>query len=114
MLDLVGTVDAAELPDGRYLVSAHGPLDERIAGTLRDTLLPLAAADGAPLVLDLADAHGLDRVTLDVVGRAAHATAMRGSRLSLVTRSPIVLELVRESGLEEIVSIFPTLKDVVA
>jgi anti-anti-sigma factor len=113
-LDLVGTVDAAELSDGTYLVSAHGPLDERIAGTLRDTLLPLAAADGAQLVLDLVDAHGLDRIALDVIGRAAHTLAMRGSRLGLVTRSPIVLELVQESGLEEIVSIFPTLKDAVA
>ena len=30
MLDFVGTVEAGELPDGRLIVLAHGPLDERI------------------------------------------------------------------------------------
>jgi anti-anti-sigma factor len=114
VLDLVGTIEAAELPDGTYLVSAHGPLDERIAGTLRDTLLPLAAADGATLVLDLTDAHGFDQATVEVVARAAQAAARREKRLALVTRSPFVLDLVRESDLDRLLVVFPTLKDAVA
>jgi anti-anti-sigma factor len=114
VLDLVGTIEAAELPDGTYLVSAHGPLDERIAGTLRDTLLPLAAADGVLLVLDLSNAHGLDQVTVDVVARAARAAASHDTRLALVTRSPFVLDLVRHSGLDRILVVFPTLKEAVA
>lgn len=110
MLDLEATIDAAELPGGQLVVSAHGPLDERIAGALRDALVPLAAAEGTQLVLDLEGAHGLDDAALDVIGRAAHLVRRRGERLAIVTRSPFVTGLVDASGLADIVSVFPSLK----
>ena len=111
MLDLLGTIDAAELPDGRLVVSAHGPLDERVAGSLRDALVPIAAADGTVVLLDLEDAHGIDDAALDVVGRAAHLVGRRGERLRLITRSPLVLRLVEESGLGDVVSVWPSLRE---
>lgn len=113
MLDLLATIEAAELPSGHIVVSARGPLDERVATTLRDTLLPLAAADGFDVLLDLGDAHGLDRVTLDVLGHAAHLASCRGSRLGIVTRSPFVTSLLVECGVTEIATIHSSVKEAV-
>ena len=109
MLDLLGTIEAAELPDGQYVVSAHGSLDARIAHVLHETVMPLAAADGIRLILDLADAHGIDDETLAVVGHAAQLANRRGERLRIVTRSRAVTGLVAESGFDDIVTLFPTL-----
>lgn len=112
VLELVGTIEAAELPDGAIVVSAHGPLDGRVAGTLRDTLVPLAAAEDV-LVLDLGDAHGMDDAALGVVSRAAHLIRRRGDTLSIVTRSPFIHRLIVESGLGDIVVVVPSLKDAI-
>lgn len=114
MLDLMGTIEAAELADGRLVVSAHGPLDGRIAGQLRDVLVPLAAADGVALYVDLQDAHGVDEVAFDVISRAAHLVSRRGERLHLITRSPAVLRLVDESGLADIVTVCLSLREAIA
>jgi anti-sigma B factor antagonist len=113
MLDLMGTVEAAELPGGQLVVSARGPLDARIATTLRDVLIPLAAADGTALVLDLGDAHGVDEVALGIIARTAHFVARRGERLTIVTRSPYVLSLVGDCGLGDIVTIHRSLKEAI-
>jgi anti-anti-sigma factor len=110
VLDLLGRIEAAELPDGRYLVSAHGPLDSRVAHQLHDTMVPLAAAEGIPLILDLDDAHGVDHEVLAVISHAAHLTDRQGDRLRIVTRSGSVISLVDESGLADIVDLYATLK----
>lgn len=110
MLDLVGTIEAAELPDGRYLVSAHGSLDARLAHLLHDTVVPLVAADGIPLIIDLDDAHGLDDEILAVISHAAHLANRHGERLGIVTRSPAVTTLVDDSGLGDIITVHPTLR----
>jgi anti-anti-sigma factor len=110
VLDLLGTIDAAELPDGRYLVSAHGSLDGRIAHLLHETVVPLASADGIPLILDLEDAYGVDDDTLAVVSDAAHLADRQGKRLSIVTQSGAIAGLIAGCGLDDIVTIFPTLR----
>ena len=110
MLDLLGTIEAAELPDGRYLVSAHGSLDARIAQVLHETVVPLAAADGIPLIVDLGDAHGIEDETFAVLSHAAHLAHRRGERVRIVTRSPTIADLITGSGLDDIVSVFPTLR----
>ena len=112
-MDFLGTVEAGELPGGQLVVSARGPLDERIAVVFRDTLIPLTAVDGAPLVLDLGEAHGFDAVALHVIADAAHILGRRGERLGIVTRSPLVRRLISESGLDEIVNIAPSLTEAV-
>ena len=113
MLDLTGTIDAAELPGGQLVVSAHGPLDERVAGALRDALVPLAAADGVQVVLDLEDAHGVDEAVLAVIGRAAELIHHRGERIGIVTRSPFVTSLIIDSGFGDVVTIFSSLKEAI-
>ena len=113
MLDFVGTVEAGELPDGRLIVLAHGPLDERIVTQFRDTLLPIASSDGVPVVLDLGDAHGLDATTMLVIARAAELVHDRGEQLLVVTRSPSVLGLLRQAGVSPLVRVFPTLAEAI-
>jgi len=113
VLDFLGTVEAGELPGGQYVVSAHGPLDERIAAEFRDTLMPLTVAEGAPLFLDLANAHGLDAAAMLVIADAAHLVRGRGEQLGIVTRSPLVLRLITESGLDDIVAIAPSLTEAI-
>lgn len=76
--------------------------------------MPVAAADGQPILLDLGDAHGFDDVVLDVVGQAAHLVACRGERLGIVTRSPYVRRAVDESGLADIVTLYDTLRDAIS
>jgi anti-anti-sigma factor len=110
MLDVLARIEAAELPDGRYLVSAHGPLDGRVAHVLHDTVVPLAAAEGIPLILDLENAHGLDDEILAVISHAAHLANRRGERLTIASRSRTFADVVYESGLSDIVTVCPTLK----
>jgi anti-anti-sigma factor len=113
VLDLEATIEAAELPSGQLLVSAHGPLDERVAGTFRDALVPLAAADDTAILLDLGDAHGLDDVTFGIVAHAAHLARRRGESLRIVTQSPSLIRLVEETGLGDIVRMCGSLKEAI-
>ena len=112
MLDLLGTFEAAELPNGDRVVAAHGPLDERVGGELRDVLLPLATGDGR-LVLDLTDAHGLDARALAIVACAAQMLTRDGGQFSLVTRSPLVRQLVADAGLGDLVALRPSLAEAI-
>jgi len=111
VLELEGAVEAAELPGGELVVAARGPLDERIAGELRATLIPLSGADGSTLVLDLGGAHGLDGAALLVICDAARLVHKRGARLGIVTRSPNVLRLLSDSGIDPLVDISPSLTE---
>jgi len=71
MLEFLGTVEAGELPGGEVVVSAHGPLDERVATSLRDTLIPLTGARDAVSKLivrwddKLADSLAAENLFLD-------------------------------------------------
>jgi anti-anti-sigma factor len=114
VLELLGTVEAGELPGGEVVVFAHGPIDERVATSLRDTLLPLTAQGDAPVFLDLEGAHGLDRAAMIVIGEAARIVHRGGHQLGIVTRSPIVLRLISDSGLQDVVSVTPTLAEAIA
>lgn len=113
MLEHLGTVEAGELPGGEIVVFARGPIDERVATDLREILMPLTASRGAPLLLDLEGAHGLDGAAMLVISDAAGIVQRRGSRLGIVTRSPIVLRMLAESGLDSVVDVTATLAEAV-
>ena len=102
-----------ELGSALVVVSAHGPVDSRCAGGLRDLLVPAAAADGAAVLLDLEDAHGLDTEALGAVGVAAHLAARRGVPLKVVTRSPRTRELFDRCGLDAIIEVVPSLREAI-
>jgi anti-anti-sigma factor len=109
-LDYLGSVEAWEPDPGVYVVTARGPIDERMTGDFESVLVPLAAADGTELVVDLDDAHGIDAAALDVLGRAAHLAACRGARIQIVTQRASTLDLIQDCGLGELVDCVPTLQ----
>lgn len=111
MLDLLATVEAAELPNGDRVVVAHGSLDGRAAGELRDVLLPLAAAGRGGVILDLGDAHGIDAHALAIVTCAAQVVKQRGRTLPVVTRSPFFRRLVQEAGVADLLELHPSLAE---
>jgi anti-anti-sigma factor len=112
VLDMLARLEAAELPNGDFLVAAHGPLDERVAGELRDVLLPLTAGHGN-LVLDLADAHGLDARTLAIMTCAAQLLKERDAHLAVVTRSPFIRQLVHDAGIGDLVRLHRSLGEAI-
>jgi anti-anti-sigma factor len=112
-LETAGSVEQTEITPGVHVLALHGYADERLAPVLESVLLPLAASDGSTIVLDLEDAVGIDEALLSVVARAAHSSFRRGERLGIITRSHNVSELVRESGLADIVSVQPSLREAV-
>ena len=112
MLDLLGTVEAARLPGGQLVVSAHGPIDARIVTSLVDVLVGATVGRG-PVVLDLADAHGLDDTALAVVEVAARLLAERDERLGVVAR-PLVAARLRESSLALLVDLHGSLREAIA
>jgi anti-anti-sigma regulatory factor len=112
MLDVVGSIEAARLPGGQLVVSAHGPVDERIVSSFVEVLVG-ATVDGTPVVLDLADAHGLDETALAVVQVAAQLLVERGARLAIVAQ-PLLAGRLRESSLAELVDLHASLRVAVA
>jgi anti-anti-sigma regulatory factor len=80
-----GTILAAELAADRYLVSVGGILDQGAGEALRDVLLPLAAAEGAAIVLDLGEValDGYDPIPT-LLGAGAIVSSGGGS-LTVVT-----------------------------
>jgi len=81
-------VAAAEVGPDRYVVRASGHIDVEVVAELRDALLPIAAADGAHVLLDLGDAIQIDRASLHVIASAARLSRRRGDDLGVVTRDP--------------------------
>jgi anti-anti-sigma factor len=110
VLDLIGTIHTAELRDGQIVVTASGSIDGRLATTLRDALVPSAGAPGRHLLLDLADAHGVDDVVLEIVREAAIVAGRQETRLCIVTRSPFLMRQILEAGLGDVVTMHDSLK----
>ena len=108
-----GTLEQTALSPDVLVVAAHGPLDARIAGPLRDALVPAAAEDGTVVVLDLADVQAVDEDAFAAVAHAAHVASKRGTPLAIVTTSRAVVDLVAETGLDDIVTIHPSLGDAI-
>ena len=112
MLDLLGSVEAARLPGGQLVVSAHGPVDGRIVTSFVEALVG-ATVEGSAVVLDLADAPGLDDTALAVVEVAAHLLAERDARLAIVAQ-PLLSSRLRESSLGGIVDLHASLREAIA
>jgi anti-anti-sigma factor len=112
VLDLLGTLEAARLPNGDHLVAARGALDERIAGELRDVLLPLAAGKTG-LILDMGDVHEVDAHTLAIVACAAQVLKQRGATLPVVTRSPFFRRLVEDAGIADLFELHSCLAEAI-
>jgi anti-anti-sigma factor len=106
-------VEAAEVAHGTFVVTAGGPFADGAAGRLRDTLFPLAAADGAEVLLDLDHAYGVDAAAFDVIASAARLAQRRGHRLRIVTRDRALRSRITGCGLGEFVDLSLTLGEAI-
>lgn len=106
--------EATEVAEGVFVVSARGPIDGGAAGELRDLLVPIAAADGATVVLDLVDADYVDEETVSLTSVAAHLALGRGSRLRVATGRGAILALLHERGVHELVTVDATVHQALA
>jgi anti-anti-sigma factor len=104
----VGTrprIEAAQVTPTTFVVTARGDLDDASSVELRDLLLPLVAAEGSCVVLDLLGVHDLEDGCLGVVLTAAHMLERRGRRLTVVAASRHLTELAYASGLDRIATL---------
>ena len=81
-------MSVASVGPSDYVVTASGALEGEDARRIRDALYPLAAIDGAYVVLDLGGASYVDPATAGIVEGAAALVSARGGILVVVTRDP--------------------------
>jgi anti-anti-sigma factor len=98
-------LEAAQVAPATFVVTVHGNLDDTSSHELGDLLLPLAARDGAQVVLDLLGVHDAERDALGVVVAVAQLLERRGRRLTLVASNRHLTELVYASGLDRIATL---------
>lgn len=85
MREGTATIAAAELAPSRFLVAVGGVLDAEACAALRDVLTPLAGADGARIVLDLANVTSCDGGALPALLGAGAVAGSTGGSLTVVT-----------------------------
>jgi anti-anti-sigma regulatory factor len=98
---------------GVPVIAAPAALDSRGARVLRTTLLHLAAAGHATVVIDMSTTTTCDAAGRAELGRAYEHAAAEGGDLRLVGR-PALMELLGDGGLAVIISRYPTVAAAVA
>jgi anti-anti-sigma factor len=101
----LASINTAEVASDAYVVSVAGPLGDDAALTLRGALFPVAAADGALVLLDLTASPFVERASLGVIASAAHMSRRRGEELVIVTRDPRMKSVFHDCGLDDIVRV---------
>jgi anti-anti-sigma factor len=107
-------IDTAEIDADMFVVCVSGMLDDVQAPELSGALLPIAGADGSFLLLDLQSANFVGAAALGVIASAAHVSRRRGETMVIVTRNPVFIKSVRDSGLADIVRLERTIGDGIA
>lgn len=101
---------AAEVAPDCFVVRASGLVDDHAASELRNALFPIAAADGAHVLLDLGDAIRIDRASLHVIASAARLSRRRGDDLAVITRDPTLSTRLAASGADGLVRFHDSVK----
>jgi anti-anti-sigma regulatory factor len=98
---------------GVPVVAAPASLDSRGARVLRTTLLRLAAAGHATVVVDMSATRTCDAAGRAELGRACEYAAAEGGDLRIVGTAALA-ELLGDDGLGIIIPQYPTVADAVA
>ncbi len=98
---------------GVPVIAAPAALDSRSAHVLRTTLLHLAAAGHATVVVDMSATRSCDASGRAELGRAYEYAAAEGGDLRLVGR-PALTDLLGDGGLGLIIPQYATVADAVA
>jgi anti-sigma B factor antagonist len=103
-----------QLVRGVPVIAAPATLDLRAAGLLRTTLLHLAAAGHATVVIDMSATTACDAAGQAELARAYKHAAAEGGDLRLVAGARDLSDVLAGSGLYRIISQFPSVAAAVA
>ena len=89
-------------------------IDVSNAGQIREQLLLVINSGAATLIADMTATVSSDHAGADAVARAHQRAAVSGAQLRLVATAPIVRRVLSLSGLDRLVSIYPSLEAAIA
>jgi anti-sigma B factor antagonist len=89
-------------------------IDVYNAGPIRDALLAVINRGAQTLIVDMSATISCDHAGADAVVRASQRAALGGTRLRLVVTDRIVSRVLSLSGLDRLVSIYPSLEAAMA
>lgn len=98
-----------ERTEHRFCVSVAGEVDLATAPELDTVLLAAIVNQPQEIVIDLTDVSFLDSTGLGVIVRALKRTRERGTSLNIIASNERVLKVFAITGLDSVLSIYPTL-----
>jgi anti-anti-sigma factor len=92
------------------VVALPGHMDLTNASQIGEELLSLVNRGATALIADMSGTESCDHAGLDAVMRAYQRAAANGAQLRLVVTSPVVWRVLSSTGLDRLVSIYPSLE----
>jgi len=89
-------------------------IDVTAAGQVREQLLAVLNRGADPLVVDMAGTVSCDQAGADAIARAYQRAHVSGAHMRLVVAAPIVRRVLSLSGIDRLVSIYPSLDTALA
>ena len=89
-------------------------IDVTAAGQVREQLLAVLNRGADPLVVDMAATVSCDQAGADAIARAYQRAHVSGAQLRLVVATPVVRRVLSLSGIDRLVSIYPSLDTALA
>jgi anti-anti-sigma factor len=111
------------VPEGAYPVQWMGPqavvvlpehVDVSNAGQIREQLLSVINRGAATLIADMTATVSCDHAGADALARAHQRAAVSNAQLRLVVTAPVVRRVLGLTGLDRLVSIYPSLEAAIA
>jgi anti-anti-sigma factor len=113
-MPLLHRVDVAQIGPSSYVVAVSGDVCDGRAADVMDALYPLAADEGARVVVDLAAVTMVDSALLGILTGGARLLAASGGKLVLVTRDPRARRLFNDAGLDDAAQVESSLAGAIA
>jgi anti-anti-sigma factor len=85
-------------------------IDVSNAGLIREQLLSLVNRGASPLVADMTGTLSCDHAGADALLRAYQRASVSGTRLRVVVTAPVVRRVLAVSGLDRLISIYPSVE----
>jgi anti-anti-sigma factor len=98
----------------RATVTLPEHIDLSNADQIREELLSVINRGATELIVDLTPTVSCDHAGADAVARAYQRGVISGTRLRLVVTAPIVRRVISISGLDRLISIYPSLEAAIA
>jgi len=89
-------------------------IDVTAAGQVREQLLAILNRGADPLVVDMAATVSCDQAGADAIARVYQRAHVSGAQLRLVVATPVVRRVLSLSGVDRLVSVYPSLDTALA